>query len=90
MPQKGYGLCGICHEQIGDPTPPLRYFKGNTMAHKTCVEAREAYERTDEYKVEVARDKVKGATNKLHVAQNDLLTAQREYRELTGDVYKGP
>lgn len=84
MPQKGYGLCGICHEQIGDPTPPLRYFKGHAMAHKTCVDAQEAYELTDEYKLERARAKVAAATNKLHVAQNDLLSAQRELIQLTG------
>lgn len=84
--QKGYGLCGICLEQIEEPTPPLRHFRGNQMAHKRCVDAREAYERTDEYKVEQARKKLQSATNKFNVAYNDLMTAERELRELVGDV----
>jgi hypothetical protein len=81
---KGFGLCGICLEQIEDPTPPLRPYTGGTMAHKTCFDKQKAYEQTDEYQVDEAKKGLAYAQGQYNQAANNLLTAKNKLARLLG------
>jgi hypothetical protein len=86
MPIEGFGVCGICGHQIGDPPPPLRHYKGNVMAHKTCHDKQTAYEQTDDFRISQAESAVENARQKLEVAKYELEVAELKLKQAKAAV----